>query len=107
MKDAALFMLAGALAGIAIASFAVPPALSWYSAPGGLPEGTTIQALVQIPEVIRYSTGKLIRWQTFGAILGAVAGLVLDIALRVRRRNKTTPEPAAVSVPEPPTQTGL
>ena len=76
MKTLLIWALAGALLGIAIASLVVPPALSWYSAPGGLPEGTQIQALVQIPEVIRYATGKLIRGQMIGALLGAVAGAV-------------------------------
>lgn len=55
------FALIGALLGIVIASLVVPPALSWYTAPGGLPQGTQIQALVQIPEVIAYATGRLIR----------------------------------------------
>jgi hypothetical protein len=76
MKTLLIWALAGALLGIAIASLVVPPALSWYSAPGGLPEGTQIQALVQIPEVIRYATGKLIRGQMIGAAHGAVAGVV-------------------------------
>jgi hypothetical protein len=76
MKTLLIWALAGALLGIAIASLVVPPALSWYSAPGGLPEGTQIQALVQIPEVIRYATGKLIRGQMIGGALGAVAGAV-------------------------------
>ena len=107
MKTAVILMLAGALIGIAIASFVVPPALSWYSEPGGLPEGTTIQALVQIPEVIRYSTGKLIRWQTVGAGLGAAAGLVLDIALRARRRSQLKLQEAAATTSEPPKEAGL
>ena len=71
-----IWALAGSLLGIAVASLVVPPALSWYSAPGGLPEGTQIQALVQIPEVIRYATGKLIRGQMIGAAVGAIAGVV-------------------------------
>ena len=82
MKTVFLFMLAGALLGVAIASLVVPPALSWYSAPGGLPEGTQIQALVQIPEVIRYATGKLIRGQLIGAMIGAIAGLIAGVVLR-------------------------
>lgn len=82
MKTVFLFMLAGALLGVAIASLVVPPALSWYSAPGGLPEGTQIQALVQIPEVIRYATGKLIRGQLIGAVIGAIAGLIAGVVLR-------------------------
>ena len=89
MKTLLIWALAGALLGIAIASLVVPPALSWYSAPGGLPEGTQIQALVQIPEVIRYATGKLIRGQMIGALLGAVAGAVCGFL--VGRRNAAVP----------------
>ena len=74
-----IFVLAGALIGIAIASLVVPPALAWYTAPGGLPQGAQIQALVQIPEVIRYSTGRLIRGQLIGAVIGAIVGLVIGV----------------------------
>ena len=81
MKTTLIFVLLGALAGIAVASLVVPPALSWYSEPGGLPKGTQIQALVQIPEVIRYSTSKLIRGQLIGAGIGAVVGLAIGIAI--------------------------
>ena len=90
MKTAVIFMLAGALAGVAIASVVVPPALSWYSAPGGLPEGAQIQAIVQIPEVIRYSTSKLIRGQAIGAGVGAVLGLVTGIFIASRFRTKAS-----------------
>jgi hypothetical protein len=76
MKTLMIWALSGALLGAAIASLIVPPALSWYSAPGGLPQGTQIQALVQIPEVIRYATGKLIRGQLIGAAVGFVVGAV-------------------------------
>ena len=61
MKTTVILMLVGALIGVVVASFVVPPALAWYTAPGGLPQGTQIQALVQNPEVIRYATGQLIR----------------------------------------------
>ena len=56
-----------------IASLVIP-ALSWYTAPGGLPQGTQIQALVQIPEVIAYATGRLIRGQAIGAAAGHAVG---------------------------------
>jgi hypothetical protein len=59
MKTTVILMLAGAIAGAVVASFIVPPALAWYSSPGGLPEGAQIQAVVQIPEVIRYATDGL------------------------------------------------
>jgi hypothetical protein len=93
MKTISIFVLLGALAGIAIASLVVPPALSWYTEPGGLPQGTQIQALVQIPDVIRYSTAKLIEWQMIGAAIGAVAGLVLGIVV-VRRRRPRASDPS-------------
>ena len=50
-----------------LAALMVPPSLAWYSAPGGLPKGAQIQAVVEIPEVIRYATDKLIRWQAIAA----------------------------------------
>jgi hypothetical protein len=79
------FALIGALLGIVIASLVVPPALSWYTAPGGLPQGTQIQALVQIPEVIAYATGRLIRGQAIGAAAGAVLGTVVSMLVSRRR----------------------
>ncbi len=77
----AVFALVGALLGVTIASLIVPPALSWYSAPGGLPQGTQIQAIVEIPTVIRYATGKLINGQIVGAMIGAVLGLVIGVVV--------------------------
>ena len=81
-----VFVLAGALLGIVVASLVVPPALSWYTTPGGLPQGAQIQALVQIPEVIRYSTGRLIQGQMIGAAIGAVAGLGLGFFVKTGSR---------------------
>ena len=86
MKTTLILMLLGALLGVVAASYIVPPALSWYSEPGGLPQGTQIQALVQIPEVIRYATGRLIRGQMIGAAIGALAGLVLGVMTANRAR---------------------
>jgi hypothetical protein len=82
-----VLVLAGALLGIVVASLVVPPALSWYTAPGGLPQGAQIQAIVEIPAVIKYSTGRLIRGQLIGAVIGAVVGLVVGFftTSRVRR----------------------
>ena len=87
MKNILLFVLAGALLGIVIASLVVPPALAWYTAPGGLPQGAQIQALVEIPEVIRYSTGRLIRGQIVGAAIGAIGGLVIALFAGARTRS--------------------
>jgi hypothetical protein len=91
VKTTIIFVLLGALLGIVAASYIVPPALSWYTEPGGLPHGTQIQALVQIPEVIRYATGRLMRGQLIGAVIGAVGGLILGIVLTSKRRRPVTP----------------
>jgi hypothetical protein len=71
-----VFALVGALIGVTIASLVVPPILSWYAAPGGLPKGTQIQAVVEIPTVILYATGRLISAQLIAGCLGAVFGLI-------------------------------
>jgi ABC-type uncharacterized transport system permease subunit len=96
VKTTVIFVLLGALAGIAVASLVVPPALSWYTEPGGLPKGAQIQALVQIPEVIRYSTSKLIWGQTIGAGIGAVIGLVFGVVVirSGRARADVVPPPS-------------
>jgi hypothetical protein len=86
IKTTLILVLAGAIIGAVIASFAVPPALAWYTAPGGLPAGAAIPAVVQIPEVIRYATNGLIRGQAIGGGIGAAIGLALGITIGVRRR---------------------
>lgn len=93
MKNAMLLMLVGALLGAVAASFIVPPMLSWYTAPAGLPQGATISSLVPIPEVIRYAISRLLWGQSIGAGLGAIAGLA--ISLTVGRRQKPAPAPPA------------
>jgi hypothetical protein len=99
------FILGGALLGVVIASVVVPPALSWYTTPGGLPEGAQIQALVEIPEVIRYSTGRLLRWQAIGGAIGAVAGLAGYILLaRKNRLRARLPSPGDGEGPAAPTE---
>jgi hypothetical protein len=91
MKTTIIFVLAGALIGAVVASFLVPPALAWYTSPGGLPQGAQIQAVVQIPEVIRYATSRLIRGQVIGATIGAVVGLAFGLFVHApaRRRQAT------------------
>ena len=83
-----VLVLAGALVGIAIASLIVPPALAWYASPGGLPQGAQIQAVVQISEVIRYSTSRLIRSQVIGAFVGAGAGMCVGFLLDIKSRRR-------------------
>jgi hypothetical protein len=91
MKTTLILMLTGALIGVAVASLLVPPMLSWYTSPGGLPQGAQIQAVVQIPEVIRYATSKLLWGQTIGGSIGAILGLVGS--LLVRRKNPPVASP--------------
>jgi hypothetical protein len=86
VKTTLILVLAGAIAGATVASFVVPPALAWYTEPGGLPGGATIPAVVQIPQVMRYATNGLIRGQVIGAGIGAAVGLVVGIMIGVRRR---------------------
>jgi hypothetical protein len=88
MKTMLILMLSGALVGIVAASFIVPPALAWYTAPGGLPQGAQIQAVVQIPEVIRYATTRLMHGQAIGAAIGGGIGLILGVAFRGRKPQK-------------------
>ena len=86
MKTITILMLAGALLGVAIASLVVPPAMAWYASPGGLPQGAQIQAVVQIPEVIRYATSHLIRGQMIGGVIGAALGVALGIFMNAGSR---------------------
>jgi hypothetical protein len=104
VKTTVIFVLLGALGGIAVASLVVPPALSWYSTPGGLPKGAQIQALVEIPEVIRYSTSKLIRGQLIGAGIGSVIGLAVGIMVgrSGRRGTPALPVRAGSQTERPP-----
>ena len=88
MKTTVILSLVGALLGVVIASFVVPPALAWYTSPGGLPQGAQIQAVVQIPEVIRYATSRLIRGQLIGAGIGATVGLAVGIFIGMSARGR-------------------
>src|SRR3954468_11516223 len=91
MKTIVILVLAGALIGIVAASFIVPPALAWYTAPGGLPQGAQIQAVVQIPEVIKYSTSRLLHGQLIGGVIGAAAGLIAGLFVTMRPRPVVIP----------------
>lgn len=86
MKLTVILTLIGALVGVVAASFIVPPALAWYSAPGGLPEGAGVTSVVQIPVVIRYATTKLLEWQLAGAAIGAGIGLIAGLFVTMRPR---------------------
>lgn len=96
MKNALLLILSGAFAGIAVASFVVPPMISWYTSPGGLPKGAEIQAVVQIPEVVRYVSSRLLIGQAIGGTIGAALGA----AAYFMTRRKTSSAPVTSNVPQ-------
>ena len=100
MKTTLILVLAGALLGVVVASYVVPPALAWYTAPGGLPQGAQIQAVVQISEVIKYATSKLLHAQLIGGAIGAAFGLIAGIFVAIQKRR-----PVGAAVPPPPTPT--
>lgn len=94
MKTVTIFFLLGAILGAAAASLIVPPTLSWYNDVGFLSQSgqtSQVQALVNIKEVIRYSTSRLIRGQLIGAAIGAVAFLVLGIVVAAKGRTRSVP----------------
>jgi hypothetical protein len=101
MKTALILVLTGTLVGVAMASLVVPPMLSWYTSPGGLPQGGQIQAVVQIPEVIRYATSKLLWGQTIGGGMGAVMGLLVSLLLRRKAHRESALVPRLRKLPNP------
>ena len=70
------------------ASFIVPPMLSWYNEAGFLSQGGQAAAMVNLPEVVRYSTSRLIRGQAIGAVIGAAVFFALGLAFGNRRRRR-------------------
>jgi len=89
MKTHVISLLLGALLGAAAASVVVPPTLSWYASPGGMPKGAQVQVVVQMPEVIHYATSKLIVAQAIGAGIGAVVCFGFSLFL-ASKRGKTS-----------------
>ena len=89
MKTVVILTLVGALAGIAIAAWIVPPALSWYTEPGGLPNGNHVQSLVVVPDVIHYATSRLIH-PAIGIERGLqhLGAVISDRAIELPRRDR-------------------
>ena len=93
MKGLLIWVLAGALLGGAAASVIVPPMLSWYNEAGYMSQGGgQPAAMVNLPQVVRYATDRLIRGQAIGAGIGAVVFFVLGLVIGSKsRRRATTP----------------
>jgi len=83
-----LSMMVGALVGAVAASFIVPPFLSWYNEPGAINAGKQVETLCNIPELIRYTSSRLLRGQLIGAVIGALVFLVPAL-VRSRRHPST------------------
>lgn len=94
VKTVLVWMLVGALVGVAAASLVVPPLLSWYNEPGAISPGKDVATLCNLPELIRYTSRNLIRGQLIGGGLGSLLFLFPGL-MTVRRRREPTPAPPA------------
>jgi len=94
MKTIVIWVLVGALLGVAAASFIVPPMLSWYNEAGYLSKGNQAAAMVSLPEVVRYATDRLILGQAIGGGIGGVVFFVLGLAFGGRKRRRTKSDSA-------------
>ncbi len=95
MKGILIWVLLGALLGIVAASFIVPPMLSWYNEAGYLAKGGQPAAMVNLPEVVRYSTTRLMQGQAIGGLIGAALFFVLGLSFGGRRKRRTADAAAA------------
>jgi uncharacterized membrane protein YeaQ/YmgE (transglycosylase-associated protein family) len=80
-------MLVGAIVGAIVASFVVPPILAWYNAPGAISPGKQVETLCNLPDLIRYTSKRLLLGQAIGAVVGAIVFLFPGLALS--RRHST------------------
>jgi len=97
MKRVLIFMMVGAIVGAVAASFIVPPVLGWYNEPGAISPGKQVETLCNIPELIRYTSSRLLRGQLIGAAIGALVFLFPGI-LSARRQPRGVPATVPPSV---------
>jgi len=91
VKTVLVSMMIGAILGTVVASFVVPPLLSWYNETGALTDGKQIQTLCNLPELIRYTSTRLIRGQLVGAGVGALLFMFPGLMTARRRRAAAAP----------------
>jgi hypothetical protein len=72
VRTVAVYMMIGALVGGVAASFVVPPVLAWYNQTGEIAPGKQVETLCNLPELIRYTSSRLLRGQLVGAAIGAL-----------------------------------
>ena len=75
LKTVGTYVLIGAFVGGVIASFVVPPVLAWYNETGKISSASQVQTLCNLPELIRYTSSRLLRGQLIGAAIGALVFL--------------------------------
>ena len=62
----------------------------WYNEPGAISPGKQVDTLCNIPELIRYTSSRLLRGQLIGAAIGALVFLFPGI-LSARRQTRGVP----------------
>ncbi|MET0400818.1 MAG: hypothetical protein ABW123_00390 [Cystobacter sp.] len=102
LKTLLTFLLAGAFAGLATASWLGPKWLEW--------DNTTrlaaTQTMCNLPEVVRSVTTELLAYQFTGTWIGAGSGLLLGLLfLVVRSRKQKLGPPPVAPPPTPPVPT--
>lgn len=95
LKTVLVFMMMGVLLGVVVASLIVPPILSWYNEPGAIAPGRQVETLCNLPELIHYTSERLIRGQLIGALVGALLFLVPGVMTVRRRSAAVAPAPAS------------
>ena len=93
VKTVAVYMLIGALVGGVVASFVVPLVLAWYNKTGDITPGKQIETLCNLPELIRYTSTRLLRGQLIGAAIGALLFLFPGLVAARRGREIAAPSP--------------
>ena len=94
LKTVLVFMMMGALLGVIVAALIVPPILSWYNEPGAIAPGRPVETLCNLPELIRYTSTRIIRGQLIGALVGALLFMVPGV-MTARRRTVVVAPPAS------------
>lgn len=95
LKIVATYLLIGAFVGGVIASFVVPPVLAWYNETGKISSTSQVQTLCNLPELIRYTSSRLLRGQLIGAAIGALVFLFPGLAAARRAEESELPPTAA------------
>ena len=94
MKTVLVYMMIGAMLGVVVASFVVPPVVAWYNEPGQISPNKPVETLCNVPDLIRYASKRLLWGQVIGAGVGALLFLFPGVfAVQRRRRQAEVPAP--------------